>query len=40
MSGLEKHPTVHLSRMGKSLEGYNKNPGVPTSGHLPPKIRL
>ena len=40
MSGLEKQPTVHLSRVGKSLEVYNKNPGVPTSGRLPQKIRL
>jgi hypothetical protein len=40
MSGLEKHPTAHLSKVGKSLEGYNKNQGVPTSGRLPQKIRL
>ena len=40
MSGLEKQPTAHLSRVGKSLEGYNKNPGVPTPGHLLPTTRM
>jgi len=37
---MEKRQTGDISRVGKSLEGYNKNPGVPTPGHLPPKIRL
>ena len=40
MSGLEKHPTAHLSIVGKSLEGYNKNPGVPNPRRLMPKNRL
>ena len=26
--------------MGKSLEAYNKNPGVPTPGRLPPTTRM
>ena len=38
--GLEKQQTKNLSRVGKSLQGYNKNPGVLTPGHLLPKIRL
>ena len=40
MSGLEKQPTAHLFRVGKSLEGYIKNPGVLTPGHLLPTTRM
>ena len=40
MSGLEKQPTAHLFRVGKSLEGYNKNPGFLTRGHLLPTTRM
>ena len=39
-SGVEKRPTKHLSRMGKSLQGYNKNQGVPRPGRLPPMNRM
>ena len=37
---MEKRPTEHLPRVGKSLQGYNKNPGVPRPGRLPPMIRM
>jgi hypothetical protein len=38
--GLEKQQTKDLSRMGKSLQGYNKNQGVPSPEIASPKIRL
>ena len=39
-SALAKRRTGDLSRMGKSLEAYNKNPGVPRPGHLLSKTRM
>ena len=29
-----------ISRVGKSLQGYNKNQGVPRPGALPPTTRM
>ena len=40
MSGLEKQPTAHLSRVEKSQQVYNKNLRVPTPGHLLPTTRM
>ena len=37
---MDKQQTNNLSRMGKSLQGYNKNPGVPRPGRLPPTTRM
>ena len=37
---MEKQQTNNLSRVGKSLQGYNKNPGVPRPGRLPPTTRM
>ena len=37
---MEKQQTGDLSRMGKSLQAYNKNMWVPTPGHLLPTTRM
>ena len=39
-SALEKQPTGDLPRVEKSQQGYNKNPGVPRPGCLPPTTRM
>ena len=39
-SVVEKRATAHLSRVEKSLQGYNKNQGVASPGHLPPTARM
>ena len=39
-SVVEKRPTEHLPRVGKSQQAYNKNPGVPWPGHLQPTTRM
>ena len=37
---LARQQAKNLSRVEKFLQGYNKNQGVPTPGHLPPTTRM
>ena len=37
---MEKRQNSNISRVGKSLEAYNKNLGVPTPGDLLPTTRM
>ena len=37
---MEKQQTKNLSRVGKSLQEYNKNQGVPRPRPLPPTTRM
>ena len=37
---MEKRQTGDLPKVGKSLEAYNKNLGVPTPGDLLPTTRM